>query len=273
MTKKLIKMALAYDFDGTLAMGNIQENSFIPKLGMSKKEFWDEATKISMENDMDQILAYMYLLIKKADEKNVPINKDAFTKHGSTVKYFKGVEDYFNNINKYAKSKGVKLDHYIISSGNKEMIEGTSIAKYFKHIYACSFLYDVNGMPKWPAIALNYTSKTQFLFRINKGIENAWDNKQINKFVSKQDRTMPFENMIYIGDGETDIPAMKIVKVEGGHSIGVYVPNTKKPEGLLKEDRVNFLAPADYSKDSKLYKIIENIIDKVATDSVLKELK
>lgn len=263
MTQKLIPMAIAYDFDGTLAHGNIQENSFLPKLKIEKQDFWKEAQKLSEENDMDGISSYMYLLLKKAELNGVSLTKEIFKKHGETVKYFAGVEEFFDKVNEYAKSKGVDLSHYIISSGNKEMLEGTSIARYFKSIFACSFYFDDNGIAKWPAIVLNYTSKTQFLFRINKGIENCWDNELINDYMADEERPMPFKSIIYIGDGETDVPAMKIVKRQGGHSISVYQEEKKDiAKKLLKHNRVNFIAEADYSENSKLYKTIQRIIDK-----------
>jgi len=269
MSKKLIKMAIAYDFDGTLAKGNIQENSFIPTLGISKKEFWTQASKIGKKHNMDSVLAYMYLIVKLAKDKNINISKKALKEHGKTAQYFEGVEQYFKKINKYAKSKGVELEHYIISSGNKEMLEGTTIAKEFKKIYACSFMYE-KDVPVWPAIALNYTSKTQFLFRINKGIKNDWDNNEINQHLDHEKRPIPFEHIIFIGDGKTDVPAMRIVKSQGGHSIGVYPPGTKKPSSLLEDGRVHLLAKSDYTENSKLYKSIQNIIDKIAINEKLK---
>ncbi len=176
-------IAIVYDFDGTLAQGNIQENSFIPDLGLTKEVFWNDVKDLAKQQEMDEILAYMYMLVSKATpNNNVKINRKSFQEHGKKVKYFKGVENYFGMINTYAKSKNIKLEHYIISSGTKEMIKGTSIAKNFNQIYASSFMYDQHDVAIWPAMAINYTTKTQFLFRINKGIKDAWSNDKINKF-------------------------------------------------------------------------------------------
>lgn len=265
MGKPYAKIAIAYDFDGTLAKGNIQENSFIPDLGMKKDEFWQEVRKLSEENEMDEILAYMYLLIEKARTANVKIDRDSLKNHGKTVQYFDGVEDFFRRINDYGKSQCVNIEHYIISSGTKEMIEGTSIAKNFKYIYASSFMYDQHKIPTWPAMAINYTTKTQFLFRINKGIENSWDNSQINNYTPKEERPIPFNRIIYIGDGLTDVPAMKMVNYQGGTSIGVYDPSTRGSKGkvnqLLEEGRVSFFAPAKYTEYSEIDKIIKAKID------------
>ncbi|MDX9703261.1 MAG: HAD family hydrolase [Candidatus Auribacterota bacterium] len=268
MGKKHTTLAIAYDFDGTLAKGNIQENSFIPDLRMKKSDFWKEVKKLTKEHEMDEILAYMFLLINKARQGEIKFDRESLKAHGKDVSYFDGVEDYFGRINKYAHQKQIKLEHYIISSGTKEMIEGTTIAKHFKTIYASSFKYDQHNVPEWPAIALNYTTKTQFLFRINKGINNAWDNSKINAYVPKEERPIPFERMIYIGDGLTDVPAMKLVKDQGGTSIGVYAPKSRKKsavEKLLDEQRVSYVAPANYSDGSELDQIIKAVIDQTSS--------
>ncbi|MEI6846700.1 MAG: HAD family hydrolase [Chlorobiaceae bacterium] len=268
MAKKYITFAIAYDFDGTLAKGNIQENSFIPDLGIKKSDFWKEVKTLTEEHQIDEILAYMFLLISKAkNHGGIKFDRDSLKRHGKDVSYFDGVEDYFRRINEYARTRHIKLEHYIISSGTKEMIEGTTIARNFKTIYASSFKYDQHDVPEWPAIALNYTTKTQFLFRINKGIDNAWDNSKINTYVPQEERPVPFERIIYIGDGLTDVPAMKLVKDQGGTSIGVYAPKSKKKsevEKLLDEKRVSYVAPANYSEGSELDEIIKAVLDQAS---------
>lgn len=268
MSKKYTTVAMVYDFDGTLAKGNIQENSFIPELGMSKKDFWNEVKNLAKKNEMDEILAYMFLLIEKAKAMQVKHDKESFREHGKTVKYFDGVEDYFDRINEYAKSKNIKIEHYIISSGTKEMIEGTSIAKNFEYIYASSFKYDLHNVAEWPAMAINYTTKTQFLFRINKGINNSWDNAKINKFITEDERPVPFNRIIYLGDGDTDIPAMKMVNYQGGYSIAVYPPKTKgaekKAKELIDNKRATYVAKANYSEKSDLDNLIKSIIDDIS---------
>lgn len=275
--KKLTTIAIAYDFDGTLAKGNIQENSFIPELGMSKEEFWGEVKKLAQNDEMDEILAYMYLLITKARAKEVKFNKASFIEHGKTVRYFDGVEEYFDRINKYARDKNIKIEHYIISSGTKEMIEGTSIQKYFKYIYASSFKYDMHEVAEWPAMAINYTTKTQFLFRINKGIDNSWDNSKINKFVKEDERPVPFSRIIYLGDGDTDIPAMKMINYQGGYSIAVYPPKIsgakKKAKGLIENKRATYVAEANYSENSDLDKLLKSIINEIALQVEMERYK
>lgn len=274
------KIAIAYDFDGTLAPGNMQEYNFIPDVNMAIPEFWKEANKIAQDNDMDEVLAYMYLMIQKAKEVNRPIKKEAFLNYGSKISFYNGVETFFERINAYAADLGFEVEHYIISSGNREFVEGSSIAHNFKDIFASGFMYDQDGTACWPALAVNYTNKTQFLFRINKGIHNSYDNTLINKIVPEEDKPIPFSNMIYLGDGETDVPAMKMVKMQGGIAIAVYnqnfVPtNTRKrsPKQLCTEiveyKRADFMAPADYTEGLELDILIKKCIDKIVSDQKL----
>ncbi len=277
MTKKLISMAICYDFDGTLSPGNMQEYGFMEKLQTTPKKFWVKSNKSASDNFADLNLAYMKLMIEEASNKNVPFNKKAFCEYGKSVKLYKGVESWFGRINKYGREHGVEVKHYIISSGLKEIIECTSIGKNFEYIFASAYMYDANGVPVWPANVVNYTSKTQYLFRINKGCCDINDNKTINAYVKQEDRAVPFSNMIFIGDGETDIPAMKMVKVNGGHSIAVYNSSKKgkkdKALKLIEEDRVNIVASADYSNNKTIDKYVKSIIDKLALDNYIKKLE
>lgn len=278
MVKKLIPMAICYDFDGTLSPGNMQEYDFMKALGIkNSKKFWDKAEEIAKEQVADSIAAYMYLMIKESKEKQVPFKHETFKQYGKNIELYKGVEDWFKRITDYGKQRGIAIRHYIISSGIKEIIEGTKIAKNFTKVYASSFMYDANGVAEWPAVVLNYTSKTQYLFRINKGCEDITDNTKINNYIKPEDRPIPFTNMIYIGDGSTDIPCMTIVKRAGGHSIAVYKAGkggTKsKAEHLITDDRVNAVLPADYSKGKQIDNYVKLVIDKVATDSYLQNLE
>ena len=283
MPSKSIPLAIAYDFDGTLAPGNMQEHSFIPNLGMTTKNFWEKVKTHSTRHDMDEILAYMDLMIHEADLKGEKINEQAFKDHGKKLPLFEGVENWFKRINQYGKTKKINISHFIISSGLREMIKGTLISKEFDYIFASGFRYEQHGVARWPALAMNYTTKTQCLFRINKGINNSYDNRLINSFLPESSRPIPFTNMIYIGDGETDIPCMKIIKDKGGHSIAVYDPKKRKTINkdspkekcmtLLKQQRASYISPADYSENKKLDKLIKAIIDNIATESNLSKMK
>jgi len=274
MTKKTNKIAIAYDFDGTLAPGNMQEHTFLPSLGIPASTFWAKANELARENDMDEILAYMQLLLDEARQRGLPIRKSDFEKYGSGITFFEGVETYFDRINNYAGEKNVVLDHYVISSGLREFINGTRIAGHFTNIFASGYRYDDKGVAVWPAMAINFTNKTQYLFRINKGINNSYDNSLINKYLPDSERPVPFQQMIYIGDGETDVPAMKMIKYRGGTAIAVYnhliraKKNKRSPkqicEELIVQNRADYIAPADYTEGSNLDKVIKLNIDKIA---------
>ena len=271
--KNLIPMAICYDFDGTLSPGNMQEYGFIKKLGIAPEDFWKESNQFAKNHQMDGILAYMKMVIDKSKENHLPFRRQDFQSYGKTVQLYPGVEKWFRQISAYALKKGIQLDHYIISSGMKEMIEGTKIARCFKEIFASSFLYDENGVAVWPAVALNYTTKTQFLFRINKGCLDLADDKSINRFIPLAKRALPFEQMIYIGDGETDIPCMRMVKDMGGYSVAVYKDDVAKKtaDRLVYDKRVNLAAVADYSKGQQIDLFVRAVVDKIQSDHALEK--
>ena len=268
--KKYPIVALVYDFDGTLSPGNMQEFGFIQAIGKKPQEFWQESDDIASGQDASNILSYMKLMFDEAQKAGIKLRREDFKKFGEAVELYDGVLEWFSNVNEYGKQRGVKVEHYINSSGLTSMIEGTPIAKEFKRIFACSFLYDENGDAVWPGVAVDYTAKTQFLFKINKGILSVRDNKKVNESQAEDNKRIPFPNMIYMGDGETDVPCMKIVKMFGGHSIAVYDPSNKKKVNvarkLLRQERVNFITPTDYTKESRTMKIVCSIIDKIRID-------
>ena len=269
MTKEdSINVALVYDFDGTLAPGNMQEFGFVQAIGKDPNEFWNKTYEMAVGNDASTILCYMYLMLQEAKANGISLKRDNFRKFGSMIKLYQGVEEWFSLINQYGQSIGLNIQHYINSSGLKEMVEGTSIAKEFENIYACSFLYDTEGNAYWPAVAVDYTTKTQFLFKINKGIKEVSDNKKINEYVAKEDRPIPFERMIYFGDGETDVPSMSVVKSQGGHAIAVYGDPKKKATAtkLINANRVDFMCMADYSEGREVYDTVCRILNKIRAD-------
>ncbi|MBR6655151.1 MAG: haloacid dehalogenase-like hydrolase [Alistipes sp.] len=266
-------IALIYDFDGTLAAGNMQEYDFIPAVGKSNMEFWDESNRLAEEQDADQILTYMALMIHEAHAKGLSLRREAFQESGKRVELYPGVMEWFDRINAYGAERGVRVLHYINSSGLKEIIEGTPIADKFRKIYACSFLYNVDGIAYWPGVAVNYTNKTQFIFKINKGVESVYDTKQVNRFMEEKQRPVPFSRMIYVGDGTTDIPCMRLVKNFGGHSIAVYNPKDEAKRSdmhtLIRDNRVNHVCPADYSEGTEIDMVVKAIIDKCVADHKL----
>ena len=276
-TNNNFTIALIYDFDGTLAAGNMQEYDFIPAVGKSNFEFWDEANHLAEQQDADQILTYMALMIREAKAKGLSLRREAFQESGKKIELYEGVMEWFDRINKYGEEHGVRVVHYINSSGLKEIIEGTPIADKFRKIYACSFLYNVDGIAYWPGVAVNYTNKTQFIFKINKGVESVYDTKQVNQYMEEKARPVPFSRMIYVGDGTTDIPCMRLVKNFGGHSIAVYNPKDENKRGemgaLIRDNRVNHVCPADYSEGSEMDIVVKAIIDKCVADYKLQLLE
>ena len=264
-------VALMYDFDRTLCTKDMQDYSFIPSLGMTESEFWQTTNEMWQSEHMDSVLAYMYAMVKISKDKGVPILRESLVGNGKNVELFRGVEGWFDRINAFGQQNGVQIEHYIISSGMKEIIEGTSIAHSFKSIFACEFLYDENGGAVWPKTDVNYTNKTQFVYRINKGVLDVANDLDLNRSMPEDDKRVPFTNMIYIGDGLSDVPCMKMMKAYGGYSIAVYQKRDGKVEELLRKDRVDYIFPADYSEGTGLDVTVKNIITKMAVCDVLEK--
>ncbi len=266
MSEKTI-VAIMYDFDKTLSPKDMQEYAFTPDIGMEAAEFWAKCNGMMYDYNMDSILAYMYFMVTESKRKGICLTRDYFRSRGVDVKLFDGVIEWFANINKYAESIGVQLEHYVISSGLKEIIEGTPIAHEFKEIYAAEFYYDEHGEAVWASMAVNYTSKTQFIYRINKGVLSVTDHRGLNESMPDRQKRIPFRNMIYIGDGLTDVPCMKLVKSSGGHSVAVYQSRGDEAFRLLQKGRVSYVAKADYTEGGKLDGIIKAILNQIkATD-------
>jgi hypothetical protein len=265
------RSAIVYDFDGTLARGNIQEHSFIPGHGLSAAAFWQEVKHQARLHNADEILVYMLHMLEVAREAGTPLTATMLQQHGESTPLFDGLDSWFDRINLYTAARGLALEHYVISSGIEEMIGGCSINRAFQRVYASRFLYNHDGCAVWPAVAINYTNKTQFLFRINKGIPSSYDNELINKWIPMKERPIPFERMIFLGDGETDVPSMKMVRHQGGHSIAVFDPSkweSQKSQSqiyrLIAEDRVHFVAPADYREGSLLDITVKGVLGRIA---------
>ena len=268
-------VAICYDFDKTLSPDDMQAQGFIQSVGYDVADFWTDSNGLATNNAMDQNLAYMYMMKAKSAGK-VLFTKQQLTEYGAKVQLFPGVDGWFERIRAYGKKKGVIVEHYIISSGLKEMIEGTSVAQAgaFECIYASSFYYDDNNVAVWPAQVVNFTNKTQFLFRIEKGVLDIND-AAVNESFSPEDVRVPFRNMVYIGDSDTDIPCMKLVNTYGGHSIGVYNGDTNdktKVYKMMRDGRIKYFAPADYSEGTELDALVKAIIDRTAANEALEAL-
>ncbi len=265
MTGQQPILAFLYDFDKTLCTTDMQDYAFIPSLGMTPAEFWAKANDFGRRNRIDGILAYMYMMLQEAERKSLPFTRKDLVEKGRKIEFFPGVREWFGRINEFGSSQGVQVEHYVISSGLREIIEGSSVSGEFKEIYASEFYYDETGQPVWPKLAVNFTAKTQFVYRINKGVLDVSDDRTLNDSMPDDSKRVPFSNMIYIGDGLSDVPCMKMMRAYGGQAIAVYQnSNRLGVEDLLVKGRVDFIFPADYREGTGLDLTVKRIIQKTA---------
>ena len=264
--------AIMYDFDRTLSPRDMQEYQFIPSLGLTPAEFWSMANDFGSRNGMDNVLAYMYMMVLMSREKGVRLTRDRVVDCGKSIEFFPGLDDWFGRVNDFGREAGVTVEHYVLSSGLKEIVEGSAIGGHFKRIYASEFLYGGDGLAVFPKSAVNYTSKTQFIYRISKGVFDPANDRDLNRSTPESDRRVRFKDMLYIGDGLSDVPCMKMVKTYGGSSIAVYNCFGARPaeaEDLLRHDRVDYLYPSDYSAGTALEKTVLDLIRRCAIDNRL----
>lgn len=268
------KTAIVYDFDKTLSPRDMQEFSLIPSLGyQNAADFWKEVTALSHAQTMDPISAYLYLLQKKFQQQGQPLKRENFAQVGKGIQLYPDVETWFERINAYGKTKGLEVEHYIISSGMAEILEETSIARYFRKIYACRYFYNEAQEAVWPAVIVNYTTKTQYLFRINKQVLDEADEEDLNTWIPFAERAVPFSRIIYIADGMTDVPCMRLVKEYGGRSIAVYDPSSQKAGNtaarLIREGRADFMTAAQYGPGGPMETLVKEILDAMGAESIL----
>lgn len=265
-------VALLYDFDKTLCTQDMQNYAFIPSLGLAPGDFWKIANDFGRKEKMDGVLAYMYTMLRESEKRSLPLTRQSLNHCGRSISFFPGVIDWFERINRYGGLLGVQVEHYVISSGLREIIEGSAIAKEFKEIYASEFYYDGEGKPTWPRLAVNFTAKTQFVYRINKGVLDVSDDRTLNDSMPDDSKRVPFPNMIYLGDGLSDVPCMKMMRAYGGQAIAVYqAVNRRGVEQLLWQGRVDFIYPADYREGTELEITVKNVIRKMAVSQQLYE--
>ena len=263
-------IALLYDFDKTLCTTDMEDYAFIPSLHMTPQEFWSLANDFGRDNHMDGLLAYMYTMIVECRRRQIPLTREYLVHCGEAMQLFPGVQDWFGRINAFGESLGVKIEHYVLSSGLKEIIEGSGISHEFKEVYACEFFYDENGLASWPKLDVNFTNKTQFVYRINKGVLDVAEDRRLNASMPDDSKRVPFTNMIYMGDGLSDVPCMKMMQANGGAAIAVYQDSNRAAvEELLRRGRVDFIFPADYTEGKGLDKTVKNIIRRMAIADVL----
>ena len=268
MAKNNAILAIMYDFDKTLSTTDMQNYTFIPNLGMTPAEFWGATSDFTEKEGVERILSYMYMMVAKAKEKGIHLTRDYLNKCGKNIEYYKGVETWFKRINEYGAKRGIKVEHYLVSSGTKEILEGCSIYNEFTRAYGCEYYYNEKNEPVWPKLAINYTQKTQFFFRIAKGVVDVTNDNAVNE--KSKGLRIPYRNIIYLGDGMTDIACMTLVKKNGGRSIAIY-PEDKieKVRQIYDDDRVNFMCSADYSEGGGLDEVIKLIIDITAAQEAI----
>ena len=268
-------VAIMYDFDKTLCTKDMQDYGFIPSLNLKPYEFWEKANVFGEAQQMDSILSYLYTMIEEKKKQGLPITRESLKKSGEEIVLYQGVKDWFERVNLYGAAQGVVVEHYVISSGLTDIIKGTSIAKQFKKIYACTYAYDEKGRILWPSRVVNYTMKTQYLFRINKGVLTETNDEDLNSSTPEAEKYIPLENMVYFGDGSTDVPSMKVVQQNGGTTIAVFGDDSKRKnaEKLFEDKRATFFVKADYSKGSRIEKIVEGIIDSLEVKNRLEDYR
>lgn len=260
-------IALIYDFDGTLSPKSMQDYTLLPKLGIHEREFWDEVQTEVKQTGAENMLVYMRLLLEKARERNISITRKDYRALAYKIRYFPGVESWFDLIDEYVKTRGrnIRVKHYLISAGMREILEGVSIKNKFSRVYACEYHFNKDGVADFPKLVITDTTKTQYIFRINKGREDLAES--INEHMSEGTRPIPFGNMIYIGDGMTDVPSMAVVKKYGGHAIAVYKDSNEHEKQtclkLLAANRVDFIAKADYRDNRELHKRTRLLLDTI----------
>ena len=265
-------IALVYDFDGTLSPQPMQEYTVLPKIGVEPAQFWATVNREARETESDMMLVYMRHIIEALELHKVDVKREDFARMARAIEYFPGVPTWFARMDAYVKrrSRGqVKVQHYLISAGQREILEGVSIRKHFKRIYASEYHFDHHGVATFPKLLVTDTLKTQFLFRINKGKESITES--INEHMPEGLRPIPFANMIYLGDGMTDVPSMALTKKSGGHAVAVYDPRRERGGRstcvkLLDAGRVDFIAEADFRKGSKLARRVELLLDAIIAD-------
>ena len=256
-------VALLYDFDRTLSTTDMQEYAFIPSLGMTPDAFWQKTRALAVQHRMDGILACMLMMLEETRLRGIPMTRAYLNAFGTSVQLYPGVRQWFERVNTHAAELGLKAEHYIVSAGCGEMIDGTPIAHEFKEIYASRYRFNAEGVADWPAQAINYTAKTQYIFRINKGVTDVLDEETLNRPMDASLRRVPFERMIFLGDGLTDVPAMRLTRINGGRAVAVYTGSDMAVE-LLRGERVDYAAPADYRAGGLLDTYIRRTLKEMA---------
>lgn len=264
-------IGIVYDYDQTLSPTYMQDEVLFPHFGINPKEFWKRCKTLVEENEYESELAYLKAMLDYL-EMDGPSNKE-LEKLGKGLQFYKGLPDMFEQledlITPEQRAMGVEIQHYIVSSGIKALIDGSELRPYFTKIFGCEFAENSSGRISFPKRVISHTAKTQYLFRINKGMLD--HSEDVNDHMDDNLRPIPFPNMIYLGDGPTDVPCFTVMNRFGGHSIAVYNPDDESRVSFRKAyqlsgpaDRIKFIAPADYRPGRHLRLILEEMIIEIA---------
>lgn len=258
--------ALIYDFDNTLIEGNLPDHSLLEEIGWEPEEFWKVSNKRAEDQRADMVCVYMHTLLEKAEEAGKPITREMLERHGKKIKMREGFADgqnsWFKRTGEIAREHGLEIQHYVITSGLAEMVEACPIANDLRAVFGSRYLYDENGKAVGLAHVVNYTNKTQHLFRINKGVHDIADDRKLNEYMHEETRPVPFSNMLFIGDGFTDIPCFSLIKRFQGHTLAVLANE------VTTEDSDIEIAQHIMSKINKSFDQIETLVSDGRADHI-----
>ncbi|MEZ5301065.1 MAG: haloacid dehalogenase-like hydrolase [Verrucomicrobiales bacterium] len=264
-------IGIVYDYDQTLSPKYMQDEVLFPRFGINPDSFWKRCRELVDDQGFDGELAYLKALLDYLSLDR-PSNKE-LEELGKDLHFYKGLPEMFTEINKVLtpahEAVGIKIEHYIVSSGMKALIDGCALKPFFKAIFGCEFAEDENGRISFPKRVISHTQKTQYLFRISKGL--LAPDQDVNDHMPPEQRPIPFPNMIYLGDGPTDVPCFTVMRQYGGYCIAVYNPDDESRRSFRKcyqltahANRVRHIAPSDYRPGSHLRLLLEEMVGEIA---------
>ena len=271
-------IAIVYDYDRTLSPRPMQEDVIFERIGVEASKFWSMADELKGNKSYEDELAWIRLLLDNPSFRCLS-NLD-LEGMGRNLKFYPGVPEMFAELevglhsDKYLRH-GVALEHYIVTSGLKSVLAGSILSQNVQAIFGCELDEDEEGRVYWPKRIISHTAKTQYLFRITKGLEYVDLSHDVNDHMPEPERRIPFSNMLYIGDGPTDVPCFAVISSRGGKSLAVYDPSSKVSfatcMSLREAQRVDEIAEADYRQNTHLRRLMEHYVIQMADRIVLQQ--